>query len=126
LGKHALSSAALAVAVTVVAAACGCEQTARDLALDEQQARDACTTVLDAWKADRRPEELKPDVIASDYDWKSGRKLVAYEFLPEETSDGTNLNIPVKLTLKDAQGKESTARATYTVGTSPVVTVIRD
>ncbi|MGC1275382.1 MAG: hypothetical protein WBC44_16875 [Planctomycetaceae bacterium] len=107
-------------------AATGCTQTSRDLALDDSKARGACATALEAWKAGKKPADLKPDVIASDYGWASGQKLLAFEFLPGETSDGTNLHIPVKLTLEDGRGVKSTANAIYTVGTSPVVTVIRD
>lgn len=104
----------------------GCEHSARDLSLDESQAREACTTALEAWKASKSPADLKPDIIVSDYGWASGEKLVSFEFLPGETSDGTNLSIPVRLTLQNAKGAKSTSNATYTVGTSPVVTVVRD
>jgi len=114
------------LSLIAVFAAVGCGQTARDLALDESQAREACTTTLEAWKAAKTPDDLKPDIIASDYAWAAGQKLLSYEFLPGENSDGTNLNIPVKLTLQDAKGAKSTSNATYTVGTSPVVTVIRE
>lgn len=116
----------LFLSIVVAMAAAGCTQTSRDLALDEAKAREACTTALEAWKAAKQPADLQPDIIASDYAWKDGQTLVSFELLPGETSDGTNLNIPVKLTLKNAQGKESISKATYTVGTSPVVTVIRD
>lgn len=104
----------------------GCQQSARDLALDEAQAREACKTALEAWQAAKKPEDLKPDIIASDYAWNAGSELVSFEFLPGESSDGTNLHIPVQLTLKDGKGRESSSTATYVVGTSPVVTVIRD
>lgn len=116
----------LLVLALLVVAATGCQRTARDLSLDETQARDACKTVLEAWQAGQSPEQLKPGIIASDYAWADGKTLVAFEFLPGEKSDGTNLHIPVKLTLSGGNGKESTSKATYTVGTDPVVTVIRD
>jgi hypothetical protein len=50
---------------------------------------------------------------------------VAFELLPNEENDGTNLHIPVELTLKDDKGKESKPKVLYIVGTSPVVTVFR-
>ena len=106
--------------------AAGCEQTARDLSLDQEQARTACATVLEAWKAGKPPETLTPGITASDYAWTSGKQLLDFEFLPGEANDGTNLHIPVKLTLAGPSGKESTSNATYVVGTSPVITVIRD
>ena len=116
----------LLVLLVLTLAQAGCGQTSRDLALDEAKARDACAATLEAWKAAKKPADLKPDIIASDYAWAAGQKLIDFEFLPGETSDGTNLNIPVKLTLQDARGAQKTSNAMYTVGTSPVVTVIRD
>lgn len=104
----------------------GCQQTSRDLALDEAQAREACKTALEAWQSSKKPQDLKPDIIASDYAWNSGSELVSFDFLPGERSDGTNLHIPVQLTLKDGKGREASSKATYVVGTAPVVTVIRD
>lgn len=111
----------------VAAAQVGCQQTSRDLALDENIARSACERALSAWRDGRSPADLKPEVIVGDYQWTSGRKLVAFELLPDdEFNDGTNLHIPVRLTLQDDKGKESSTSALYVVGTSPVITVIRD
>lgn len=112
--------------VLALAAAAGCQRTARDLSLDVDQARQACATTLDAWKDGKQPADLKPGIIASDYVWKSGGKLVSYEFLPDEFNDGTNLHIQVSLTVADESGAESESTAVYVVGTSPVVTVFRD
>jgi hypothetical protein len=112
--------------VAVALAAGACRQTSRDLSLDEARAREACKTVLEAWQAGKQPADLKPDIIASDYVWLSGQKLVSFEVLPEEFNDGTNLHINVALTLQDADGKEKKSNALYIVGTSPVVTVFRD
>ena len=53
-------------------------------------------------------------------------QLVSFGFLPGEKNDGTNLHMPVELTLKSAEGKESKSKVVYVVGTSPVVTVIRE
>jgi hypothetical protein len=104
----------------------GCSRSARYLPLDQERARAACAEALDAWKAGKRPADLKPKLIVGDEDWDAGKTLVTYEVLPDETNDGTNLHIPVRLTLKDAQGKERQPKVTYTVGTAPVVTVFRE
>lgn len=103
----------------------GCDQSARGLPLDEKGARAACETFLKAWQEGKEPSAMKPEITGSDYQWSSGHKLVAYEILPDETNDGTNLHLTVRLKLKDAAGKESQADAIYTVGTSPVITVFR-
>jgi len=104
----------------------GCEKTSRDLALDEAKARNACNEFLLAWQEGKKVEELKPDIIGRDYAWDAGETLVSFEFLPNEKNDGTNLHIPVQLALKDDKGKESRSKVVYVVGTSPVVTVIRE
>jgi hypothetical protein len=104
----------------------GCGYTAQDLALDEVRAREACTRFLTAWQEGRAPADLRPDITGSDYDWKAGKKLVSFELLSDEVSDGTNLHIPVRLTLQAGDGRKSSSSAVYVVGTSPVVTVFRD
>jgi hypothetical protein len=116
-----------AIGLLVAAALVGCQQTSRDLPLDQDVARSACERALMAWQEGKAPADLKPEIVVGDHDWKSGRKLVAFEMLPEdEFNDGTNLHIPVRLTLQDDTGKESSADALYVVGTSPVITVFRD
>jgi hypothetical protein len=104
----------------------GCSRTARDLHLDQPKAREACKTFLSAWKEGKKTADLKPKVIGRDFAWDAGQKLVAFEFLPDETNDGTNLHIPVRLTLQKEDGPESQSDAIYVVGTSPVVTVFRE
>jgi hypothetical protein len=112
--------------IAVSAALTGCGQGARSLALDQPQARDACTSFLTAWKDGKKLADLKPAIVGRDYAWDAGKKLKDFEILPQEKNDGTNLHIPVRLTLADDKGKESTSNVTYVVGTSPVVTVFRE
>lgn len=114
------------VLVLVGGLSLGCEKTSRDLHLEEPLARQACAKVLDARKAGGKPADLQPEIIASDYGWSAGQKLVSYEFLEGETSDGTNLHIPVQLKIEDEKGTGKTSEAVYTVGTSPVITVVRE
>ena len=111
--------------VALMATTFGCDTSARSLHLDEMQARESLATSLDAWKAGQRPDDLKPDIIIGEWDWKGGKTLVDYEVLSNEKNDGTNLHIPVRLTLKDAKGKPFKAEVVYVVGTSPVITISR-
>ena len=104
----------------------GCSQSARDLSLDQEQAREALQTFLKTWQEGGTSKSLEPGLIGVDEDWNAGKKLVSFEVLPDETNDGTNLHIPVKLMLSDASGEESQSEPTYCVGTSPRVTVFRD
>jgi hypothetical protein len=118
---------ALPVWLALIVTCTGCQPTARDLSLDPAAARMACEMALLAWQDGKQPADLKPEITVGDRDWKAGQKLIAYEFVPEdEMNDGTNLHIPVRLTLQDANGRESTSEVLYIVGTSPVITVIRD
>ena len=124
---HSIAQLCLpAVLAVFLLSSLGCDRSARSLSLDQSLAREACSRFLTAWQEGGQASQLKPDIIGRDYAWDAGQKLVAFEFLPGEFNDGTNLHIPVRLTFKDAQGKESRSEATYVVGTSPVVTVIRD
>ena len=104
----------------------GCGYSAQDLSLDQDEARNACQTFLKSWQDGSTSKSLEPDIVGTDEDWSAGQKLVSFEVLPDETNDGTNLHIPVRLKMADAAGKESQAEVTYCVGTSPVVTVFRD
>lgn len=109
-----------------VLAGSGCGHSARNLSLDPELARKSCTEFLDAWKAGKTVKDLLPAIVARDEDWEGGAELVAYEVLPDERSDGTNLHIPTRLTLKKPKGKETKTDVTYVVGTSPAVSVFRE
>jgi hypothetical protein len=83
---------------------------------------------LDAWKQGARPAALKagsPSIIAGDYAWEAGAKLLSYEIAPTETNDGTNLHATVKLVLDGPQSGDAQGDVVYIVGTSPVITIFR-
>lgn len=103
----------------------GCARTPGSIPVDESAAIEACETFLDAWREGMTPEDLKPRIHGSDYDWASGMKLISYEILPDEKSNGTSLEVSARLTLEDGRGVKKNSTAVYTVGTSPAVTVIR-
>lgn len=111
--------------VLLVIVAAGCQQTARSLPLDQPQAREACMVFLTAWKDGKKIEDLKPRIIGRDSDWEAGKKLDAFEILPDEKSDGPNLHLTVRRTLKDDKGRATKQEVQYVVGTSPVITVFR-
>jgi hypothetical protein len=105
----------------------GCaQQEGRTLALDEDVAKDACVEFLDAWKGGGNRADLEPDIYGRDVSWDAGDKLLNYEILPDEKDGGSNLHIPVRLTLKSKQGRESKVDVVYIVGTTPKVSVFRD
>ena len=103
----------------------GCSRSARSLSLNQPQAREACAAFLTAWKAGKKVGDLTPKIVGRDSDWEMGKTLESFEILPEDRSDGTNLHLTVRRTVKDARGVEIKQEVAYVVGTSPVVTVFR-
>lgn len=114
----------------VVATSCfillvGCERNARGLSVNTTAARDACQTFLTAWKDGKKSQDLAPKITGKDSDWDSGYILESFEILPEERSDGANLFLKVRQTVKTPAGAQQQQEVGYVVGTSPVVTVFR-
>jgi hypothetical protein len=117
---------ALATAATLMP---GCSGNGRAAAVDPARARDALKTALESWKRGETIDSLKsgsPSIVAQDFDWMAGLKLVGYEITGDGKDDDANLRIPVKLTLRSPQGKVATKAVSYVVGTSPSLTVFRD
>ncbi len=94
----------------------------------EQEARDALTKALDAWKSGRKADEMRnesPEVIVGDPDWKKGNRLNAYQ-VGSGMYDGKNLRVPVTLTVEQPPRGQRKVVVDYIVGTRPVVTLFRD
>ena len=97
--------------------------------VDPERARETLKTALESWKKGDTIESLRaasPPIVAQDFDWMAGNRLVGYEVTGDGKDDDANLRIPVKLTLKTAQGKEVKKSVSYVVGTSPALTVFRE
>jgi Ni/Co efflux regulator RcnB len=93
----------------------------------EQEAREALTKALDAWKSGRKAEEMRqesPEVIVGDPDWKKGKRLTTYQ-IGSGIFDGKNLRVPVTLTMEQPP-RQPKVVVNYIVGTRPVVTLFRD
>lgn len=99
----------------------GCGSEAKSYPLDKELARTSVKTAMQAWVDGKQPSDLKPDIIVGDAAWEQGKKLVSFEILPEEFSDGSNLHVTVSR--KFDGGAKSESRVTYIVGTSPVITI---
>ena len=101
----------------------GCQRGTPSFALDSAVAHAALEKAMQAWVDGQKPIDVQPEIIIGDTDWNNGQKLVSYEILiREETTDGSNLHIPVKRRFKTG-GKYSESQVAYIVGTSPVVTI---
>ena len=103
----------------------GCEHNARSLSVDKAGARQSCTTFLTAWKDGKKAADLKPKITGKDSDWEAGKILESFEILPDERTDGANLFLTVRRTIKSPEGASQQQEVEYVVGTSPVVTVFR-
>lgn len=107
----------------VLVAQSGCQQGTPSYALDSEIAHVSLEKALQAWVDGQTPADLQPEIIVGDVDWNKGKKLVSYEILiREETTDGSNLHIPVKRRFKSGS-KVTDSKVAYIVGTSPVVTI---
>lgn len=105
----------------------GCGESIPEKA-DPQKALAAVTSALEAWKKGDKPAQLStstPPIQVSDEDWINGLQLESYVLGAAETHRGLSLQCPVTLSLKATNGKKVTKRVVYTVGTEPVLSVIR-
>lgn len=94
---------------------------------DASAARQALLTALDAWAAGKSPDDLRnqqPPLFVSDPDWEAGRALRTYELSDQESFDGQTLRTAANLSFVGDRRRKSLG-AKYTVGTTPVLTVVR-
>jgi hypothetical protein len=124
------SRAAVAALLAIGLGGAACSPGPRTAApVDATEAREALTAALDAWKAGKKPSDMKsgsPPMTVQDMDWESGQKLAAYELAGEGTMDNANLRIPVILSFGEGKGREAQKEVSYVVGTSPTITVFRE
>jgi Ni/Co efflux regulator RcnB len=119
------TTAALAAGLLVGSVGCG---GASATGGSEQEAHDALTKALDAWKSGRKADEMRnesPEVIVGDPDWKKGSRLTAYQ-IGSGVFDGKNLRVPVTLTVEQRPRGQRKVIVDYIVGIRPVVTLFRD
>jgi hypothetical protein len=110
----------------VVIAGCGSGENAQPA--DPAQSMKALQSVLDAWKAGEKPEDLEkltPPIHVKDADWKGGFFLVSYKADQEGRLVGYDMNYPVVLELKDPRGKPVKKTAVYSITTRPSLLVAR-
>jgi hypothetical protein len=110
----------------VLIAGCGLGERAEPA--DRDQAQKALQTVLDAWKAGEKPENLEnltPPIHVKDADWRGGFLLVGYKADQEGRLVGFDINYPVILELKSPKGKPVKKTAVYSIATRPSLLVAR-
>jgi hypothetical protein len=96
---------------------------------DPQVARETLRAALDAWKSGEGIEALQqvePPILVSDHEWGGGTRLLDYQVDSKDQIFGTDLRCRVKLTLQGKNGKKRQKQATYSVGTSQALVVVRE
>ena len=112
----------------VLLLSCGCSQGARSLKLDKDVAHKSFEQFLSAWREGKVPQDLqdaKPQIICTDFEWRTGRKLTNFKVLDDEFCDGTNLRLSAEITVMTEGKPAVTQTVEYIVGTSPVITISR-
>lgn len=116
------------ISLCMVFLAAGCGGPSLQAPAEPGPARQALCTTLDAWKRGESVESLRgasPAVQVNDPDWPAGYRLTHYQVADTEARDGIDLRYRVALTLKDPRGRIVRKNTSYTVGTSPVLTIVR-
>jgi hypothetical protein len=119
------ASGVVLLALALCSAGCSQQKPSR---ADPEQAREALRVALDGWKSGESLDSLrsaKPSIQVADPDWSAGATLVRYEIAEGEKHSGYDLHIAVTLWTKVGSGREKKQKATYAVGTSPGLAVVR-
>jgi hypothetical protein len=59
-------------------------------------------------------------------DWEAGLALVRFELAGEGKAEDANLHCPVRLTLRNRDGRSVQKNVTYLVSTNPAVSMFRE
>jgi hypothetical protein len=106
----------------------GCMSRSALTPADPAEARRALRLSLESWQSGAAPTSLKekePPIVVVDHQWRGGYQLVRYQ-LGADGHIGTSLRCHVQLALRNTKGRLLHKKAVYTVGTSPVLTVLRE
>ncbi|MBI3866214.1 MAG: hypothetical protein HY290_30410 [Planctomycetia bacterium] len=115
------------VFVAVALAGCGAPGPVY-VAGDEEEAKEVLTTVLEAWKAGKKPADLKgekPAYHVGDEDWEAGKSLKAFAATEDPVEVGGHWRVSAVLTLLADGRNEEQKQVAYSVTVEPAITVIR-
>jgi hypothetical protein len=115
------------VAAALVAMS-GCGMGGSATPADPNQAKNALSAALDAWKNGGKPsdlEKLSPPIHVRDVDWTGGSSLVSYKADKDGKLSGYDMNYPVDLEMKTPKGETVKKSAVYTVTTGAELLISR-
>jgi hypothetical protein len=127
-----LRALAAGLGALAIASFSGCGGPSRAQPVEASRAREALKVALEHWKNGEDPKSLRSSatpMVAQDFEWSSGAKLIDYRILDDGKEEDANLRVAVQLTLSEpgkGDAKPVEKKASYVVGTSPSVTVFRD
>jgi hypothetical protein len=97
--------------------------------VDQNQAREALTVALEAWKNGQALgslEQRSPPIHFSETKWEKGFQLLEYQLVPREDWDGRMVKLTARLTLRDKEGRDlQPTHIAYTVDTYTRIAIVR-
>lgn len=123
---------ALAAAVLLMLfglAGCGQRNVAMPAKASPQVAQAALEKALAQWQAGQPVETLaaaNPKTYVNDYDWRDGRKLRQFQVSGPAEEVGLQIRLPVALDVEFPQGQVVRSHVSYSISTTPVVSIVRD
>jgi hypothetical protein len=106
----------------------GCSRSFHNAPVNASRARETLRAALESWKQGDQVDALQgddPPIYVVDMDWQAGVKLAAYQIVNDGQEKDAQLFCPVKLTLRDPRGKETSKQVIYMIATAPNLVVSR-
>lgn len=109
-------------------ASAGCTHKIKNSPVTPDKARQVLQTALESWKNGEKVNALQganPPIYVIDTEWESGVVLKDFKLVSDGEAKDALLFCPVKLTVREAGGREVEREVTYMISTAPNITVSR-
>jgi hypothetical protein len=117
----------LVLAISAITLA-GCTRKINNAPVVADKARAILQTALESWKKGEKVDSLqsaRPPIYVIDTEWQSGAVLKDFKLVNDGEAKDAQLYCPVKLTVKEASGREVEREVIYMISTAPNQTVAR-
>ncbi|HZL86910.1 MAG TPA: hypothetical protein VFB96_00925 [Pirellulaceae bacterium] len=117
------------VTAMLLLAGCGEGNHAMPAASNPEVARQALEKALGQWQAGQTADALataSPQIYVNDFDWRDGRKLKQFQVAGPAEDVGLQVRLPVALDVEHPSGQVVRSQVSYSISTSPVVSIVRD